>query len=136
MVDIAKVREFVGVVMVNGTGVDVPPPGPGLMTATETVPAAAIEEAGTFAVSFPDVTKVVARATPFQFTTEPETNPVPFTVTVNPLPPGTAEVGTSGRLTKGTAFVCASKDAAKAKKTIERRRRVRHMGLLPGIFAV
>lgn len=41
-------------------------------------------------------TKVVARALPFQFTTDPDTKPVPFTVSVNPAPPGATASGTRG----------------------------------------
>jgi hypothetical protein len=33
------------------------------------------------------------RPDPFQFTVEPETKAVPFTVSVNPAPPAVAEVG-------------------------------------------
>ncbi len=50
------------------------------------------------------LTNVVARAPPFQFTTEPETKPVPFTVSVNEPLPGAALVGTSGWLIRGTGF--------------------------------
>jgi hypothetical protein len=45
---------------------------------------------------------------PFQFTFEPETKPVPFTVRVNPAPPGATLVGTKGSLMNGTGFgLCA-----------------------------
>ncbi len=50
------------------------------------------------------LTKVVARALPFQFTTDPDMKPVPFTVSVNPAPPGATASGTSGWLISGTGF--------------------------------
>jgi hypothetical protein len=66
-----------------------------LTTVIEAVPAAAIREAGTVAVSCVEETTVVASAVPFHFTVEPETKFVPFTVKVNPAPPGVAQVGLS-----------------------------------------
>jgi hypothetical protein len=42
------------------------------------------------------LTNVVALALPFQCTTELDTKSVPFTVSVNPGPPGSAASGTSG----------------------------------------
>jgi len=68
----------------------------GLSTVTDAVPAAAIFAAGTAAVNFEPETKAVGSGVRFQFTVAPETNPVPFTVRVNPGPPGTASGGTSG----------------------------------------
>jgi hypothetical protein len=70
----------------------------------EAVPAFAMSVARMVAVNWSWVTKWVIRALPFQFTTEPETKPVPFTVSVNPGPPGAAASGTSGWLTYGTGF--------------------------------
>jgi hypothetical protein len=75
---------------------DVPPPGEGLTTVTVAVPAMAMSVAGIDAVIFPALTKVVVRGLLFQFTTEPETNPAPRTVSVNPGPPGTALAGAMG----------------------------------------
>jgi len=57
-----------------------------------------------FAVSFAVLTNVVSRALPFQFTSDPDTNPVPFTVNVNPAPPGLTASGTSGWFMSGTGF--------------------------------
>ena len=51
------------------------------------------------------------RGLPFQFTTEPETNPAPFTVRVNPGLPGAMASGISGWSIKGTGF-CATAGAA------------------------
>jgi hypothetical protein len=63
-----------GSAIVNVTGLDVAPPQElGFTTVIEAVPAVAIREAGTVAVSCVEETKVVARAVPFQFTVEVET---------------------------------------------------------------
>jgi hypothetical protein len=82
-----------GLLMVNVTAFDVPPPGAGFTTVTDAVPALAIRAAGTVAVSCVALTYVVVSAVPFQFTVEPETKLVPFTVNVNCAPPAVAEVG-------------------------------------------
>ena len=82
-----------GLLMVNVTAFDVPPPGAGFTTVTDAVPALAIRAAGTVAVSRVALTNVVVSAVPFQFTVEPETKLVPFTVNVNCAPPAVAEVG-------------------------------------------
>jgi hypothetical protein len=81
-----------------------PPPGVGLTTVTEAVLAVAMSEARILAVNCELFTKVVARALPFQFTTDPVTKPVPFTVSVNPAPPGATASGTRGWLISGTGF--------------------------------
>ena len=75
---------------------EIPPPGVGLTTATDAVPAVAMSEAEMLAVSCESLTYVVARALPFQFTVEPATKPVPFTVSVKPGPPGSTASGTRG----------------------------------------
>ena len=85
---------------------EVPPPGLGLTTVTDAVPALATSEERMVAFSWDLVTNVVVRVFPFQFTTAPETKPVPLTVKVNPAPPGLAASGTSGWLIRGTGF-CA-----------------------------
>ena len=77
--------------IVNVTPVDVPPQG--FTTVIGAVPAVAIREAGTVAVSCVDETNVVASAVAFQFTVEVETKFVPFTVNVNCAPPAAAQVG-------------------------------------------
>src|SRR5579863_5847816 len=89
------------------TTFDVSSPAPGLTTVTEAVFAVAISEAGTLAVNCELLTNVVASRLPFQFTTEPETNPVPFSASVKPPPPGATASGTSGWLMSGTGLVCA-----------------------------
>jgi hypothetical protein len=97
---------------------DRPPPGPGLETVTEAVPAVAMSEAATATVNCEPLTKVVGLELPFQFTTEPETKPVPLTVSVKPVPPGTVLTGTSDWLMKGTELgVCASKGRLRRSKS-------------------
>jgi hypothetical protein len=90
--------------IVNVIPVDVAPQGLGFTTVIEAVPAVAIREAGTVAVSWVDETNVVASAVAFHFTVEVETKFVPFTVNVNPGPPPAAQVGLS-ELIVGTAVI-------------------------------
>ena len=87
--------------IVNVFAFDVPPHG--VTTVTEAVPAVATREAGTVAVSCVEEPLVVS-AVPFQFTVEPETKLVPFTVKVNPEPPAVAQVGLS-ELIVGAALI-------------------------------
>ena len=96
----------------NGRLFDAPPPGPGFTTVTDDVPAEAISVCGTLAVSFDELANTVARGLPFQFTTEPATNPVPVTVSVKPGPPGARLDGDRGSFTSGTGFDCAPRTAA------------------------
>jgi hypothetical protein len=90
--------------MVNVTAFDVAPAHVGLTTVIDAVPAVAMRAAGTVAVSFVAETNVVVSAVPLQFTVEPETKLVPFTVSVNPAPPAVAQVGLS-ELMVGTALM-------------------------------
>jgi hypothetical protein len=81
------------------------------------------------AVNFDLLTKVVARTLPFHFTTEPEANPVPFMVSVNPAELGLIASGTKGRSIRGTgrgfvvvalSSVCVEAScAARAEGTIK-----------------
>lgn len=89
-------RLDVGVVMVKGTGFELPPPGPGLTTVTMAEAGVDTFAAGTTAVNFPALTNVVARAVPFQSTVDPETNPAPWMVNENCDAPGVTAAGTSG----------------------------------------
>lgn len=82
-----------GLLIVNVTELDVPPPGAGLTTVIDAVPAAATFAAGTIAVSLIEETNVVTRAEPFQLTVEVETKLVPFTVKVNCALPAVVELG-------------------------------------------
>src|SRR5437660_4930004 len=85
-----------------------PPPGTGFTTVTDAVPAVAMFAAGTVAVGCELLTKFVASAIPFQFTTELETKPVPLAVKVKLAPPGMALAETSGLLISGTGLDCAN----------------------------
>ncbi len=80
-------------VIVKVWALEVPPPGVEFTTVTWAVPADAMSVAVIAAVNWVEETYVVVRLDPFQFTTEPDTKPVPFTVSVNPAPPAVAEVG-------------------------------------------
>jgi hypothetical protein len=75
---------------------EAPPPGPGLTTVTAAEDAVAMSDARMVAVSLALLIKVVARGLPFQFTTDPATNPAPLIVRVRPGPPGAVASGTSG----------------------------------------
>jgi hypothetical protein len=88
--------------IVNVIPVDVPPQG--FTTVIEVVPAVAIREAGTVAVSCVEETNVVASAVTFHLTVEPDTKLVPFTVSVNCGPPAVAQVGLS-ELMVGAALI-------------------------------
>ena len=88
--------------IVNVIPVDVPPQG--FTTVIEAVPAVAMREAGTVAVSCVEETNVVASAVAFHFTVEVETKFVPFTVKVNCGPPAAAQIGLS-ELRVGAALI-------------------------------
>jgi hypothetical protein len=94
--------------MVNVIPVDVPPQG--FTTVIEAVPAVAIREAGTVAVSCVDETNVVVSPVAFHFTVEVETKFVPFTVKVNCGPPAAAQVGLS-ELMVGAALIVITRVA-------------------------
>ena len=72
---------------------EVPPPGVGVKTVTERVPAVAMSAAAMVAWSWVAETYVVGRAAPFQRTSEVLTNRVPVTVRVNAGPPAVVAVG-------------------------------------------
>src|ERR1700722_8423087 len=93
--------EAAGFLTVKKITFDVPPPGRGSTTVTEAVPATAMSAALIVAVNWPLLTNVVVRGLSFQSIVAPETNPEPFTVRVNPAPPGAALVGTTGLLIRG-----------------------------------
>src|SRR5207249_4847629 len=97
--------------MVNVCAFDVPPHG--VTTVIEAVPAVAMRAAGTVAVSCVAETNAVASALPFQFTVEPETKFVPFTVNVNCGPPAAAQVGLS-ELIVGAALIVITRVAVAA----------------------
>jgi len=66
---------------------------PGTCTTTCTVPALAMFDAGTVAVNWVLLTKVVVSALPFQRIFAPETKPFPAAVMVNPALPAVALAG-------------------------------------------
>jgi hypothetical protein len=92
--------------IVNVFAFDIPPHG--VTTVTEAVPAVVIRAAGTVAVSCVAETNVVASGLPFQFTVEPETKLVPFTVSVNCGPPAVAQVGLSELIVDTALMVITS----------------------------
>ena len=94
--------------MVKVSEFDVPPHG--VTTVIEDVPAVAISEAGTIAVSCVAETNVVVKPVPFQFTVEPEMKLVPLTVSVNCGPPAVVHVGLS-ELIVGTALIVITRVA-------------------------
>jgi hypothetical protein len=83
----------VGAVIGKVIAADVPPPGVGLNTVTEALPAALISLAEIAAVSCVLLTNVVVRSAPFQRTFEEEMNEEPVTVSVKSGPPATALLG-------------------------------------------
>jgi hypothetical protein len=82
-----------GALIVKLMAPDVPPPGAGVCTVTEAVPAEVRSDAGTCAVNEVLETYVVASAVPFQATSELEMNPVPVAVSVKAPLPAAAEFG-------------------------------------------
>ena len=75
-----------GVVAVNVCGLEVPPPGEGLVTVTEYAPAVATSEAGMDAVSCEVDTKEVVLATPLKLITDEGTKFAPLTISAEPAP--------------------------------------------------
>jgi hypothetical protein len=69
--------------IVSDSAADSPPPGLGVNTVTEAVPAAATSPAPMAARSSEPPTYVVLRLLPFHLTTELGTKPLPFSVRVN-----------------------------------------------------
>jgi hypothetical protein len=94
--DILKAREESELVMSKNATFEFPPLGLGFLTLTHADPAPATSEADTTAVNSELLRKVVVNGVPFQFATELEIKPVPFTVNENPEPPGATVSGTSG----------------------------------------
>jgi len=82
-----------GAVIANVCGLEVPPPGAGLKTVTEAVPAVAMSAAVICAVSCVLLPKVVVLALPFQRTTDELLKFVPVTVSVNAGSPAVLLLG-------------------------------------------
>src|SRR5207244_9842066 len=83
---------------------DVPPLVLRVDTATRAVSADSLPVALPVACSCPEFTNVVVRLAPFQLTTDPLTNPLPFTVRVNAAPPAVADDGDSELIEGGAVF--------------------------------
>jgi len=97
-----------GLLIVNVSEFDGPPPGGGFVTITGTVPAVTRSVAGILAVTWTLLTKVVLRAELFQLTVAPGTKFEPFTVSVKPAEPtvlleGESEVRTGTGLPAPTS---------------------------------
>jgi hypothetical protein len=92
--------------MVKVKPLEAPPPGAGLKTVTWAVPAVAMSAAEREACNWPALTYVVVRLDPFQFTTDPLTNPDPLTVRVNAAPPTVVAVGDREVIDGTGLFVC------------------------------
>jgi hypothetical protein len=80
-------------VMVKFTGLEVPPPGAGLVTVTANVPVETMLEAGMAAVNCVELTNVVVGAAPPKLAIEATTKFVPLIVSVNAPPPATTLFG-------------------------------------------
>src|SRR5258708_36088130 len=92
--------------MVRANLFEIPPPGAGLNTIIWAVPATAMSDAVMAACSCVPLTYVVVRPVPFQYTTEPLTNPFPFTVTVKAALPAVADEG-DNEVTAGVGLSAA-----------------------------
>ena len=82
-----------GLIIAKLTAVEVPPPGAGLTTVMEAVPAPAISGAVMTAVNWDEETKVVGRGKLFQRTSAVLTKPLPLTFSVNAALPAGAVAG-------------------------------------------
>jgi hypothetical protein len=93
VVDVGERLEFVGtgLLIVKESALDEPLPG--VTTVTWAVPGVVMSVAGMAALTRLAETKVVVRSAPFHCTTDPLTNPVPFTVSVNAAVPAVRDVG-------------------------------------------
>jgi len=100
-----EARLGVGLLMLNVSALEVPPPGAGLTTVTWAVAAVPMSLAGIAAVSCVLLTKVVVRSLPFHRTTELDRKFVPLTVRVKPELPAVALEGEM-ELIAGTGFGC------------------------------
>jgi hypothetical protein len=92
-IDVNVGTGFGALEIVNAKLAVVPPPGAALVTVTFAVPTAVMSVAKIAAVSCVALTNVVVREFPLNFTCDPFTYPVPFTVKVNAAPPAVAPFG-------------------------------------------
>lgn len=102
-VGLREVITGVGLLIVNVTGEEVPPPGVGVKTVTAAVPPEVISEARTEAFRVVELTKLVVRLLPFQRTMLPLTKFVPVTVSVKAAEPEVTASGLSV-VSVGTGF--------------------------------
>src|SRR5574341_952621 len=82
-----------GLLIVKVSGLEVPPPGPGLKTVMLATPARAISAVVMAAVNCPPPPKVVVRSLPFQRTTELLTKFAPVRLSVKAAAPAMVEPG-------------------------------------------
>lgn len=88
-----EVAVGMGLLIVNVCAPEVPPPGAGVATVTEAVPAVAMSVAGTIAVSVVLEMNVVESGDPFQSAVEEARKFEPLSVNVNCAPPAVVDVG-------------------------------------------
>ncbi len=79
----------------NASAFETPPPGAGLDTVTRIVPALAMSAARIDALNCVELTKIVLRGLPFQFTIDPDTKLAPLTVRTKFAAPAEALDGAS-----------------------------------------
>lgn len=103
LVGLSEVITGVGLLIVNVTGDEVPPPGVGVNTVIAAVPPEVMSDAGIDAVSVVELTKLVVRLFPFHRTVLPFTKFVPVAVSVNAAEPDVTVSGFSV-VSDGTGF--------------------------------
>jgi hypothetical protein len=113
--------EMAGATIENEIALEVPPPGDGLNTMTETDATTAISVLEIAAWSWVELTYVVFRPAPFHWTTEHGTKLLPVTLNVNPTSPAVAVEGDNdvmagtGSEPEGVEIVKATEFDATAK---------------------
>jgi len=90
---LSEVSVGAGLLIMNASALEVPPPGAGVETVTLAVPAVAMSAALMLAVKLLPETKVVVRELPFHWTVEEEMKFEPATVNVKAEPPAVLELG-------------------------------------------
>jgi len=95
LVGFSDVAVGAGLLMVNVSALEVPPPGAGFITVTVAVPGVAMSAAVMAACKLVLEPKVVVRGLPFHWTVEEETKLLPVTVSANAALPAAAELGFS-----------------------------------------
>jgi hypothetical protein len=94
-------------VIAKDTALEIPPPGPGLVTVTLAAPGSLISPALMAAVSWDALTNVVLRLAPAKRTVAPATKLDPLMVSVKSGPPATADSGLRELMT-GTGLLMAN----------------------------